>query len=85
MRLIDADALKAKWYEINNIDETDRGARFVGYTEIPRLIDNAPTIEIVMCENCIYGSEDYPKDIFPDATGETYSCAHSTYSHDKDK
>lgn len=45
MRLIDADALKAKWYEINDIDENDRGARFVGYTEIARLIDEAPTIE----------------------------------------
>ena len=55
MRLIDADALKARWYEINDIDETDRGARFVGYTEIARLIDNAPTIdavEVVRCEDC---------------------------------
>ena len=46
MRLIDADALKAEWYRLNNIDEEDRGARFVGYQEIPRLIDNAPTAEI---------------------------------------
>ncbi len=45
MRLIDADALKAKWYEINDIDETDRGVRFVGYNEIARFIDHAPTIE----------------------------------------
>ena len=45
MRPIDADALKEKWYKINDIDENDRGARFVGYTEIARLIDNAPTIE----------------------------------------
>ena len=44
IRLIDANALKAKWYEINDIDENDRGARFVGYTEIARLIDHAPTI-----------------------------------------
>ena len=44
MRLIDAEALKAKWYEINDIDENDRGARFVGYTEIARLIDHAPTV-----------------------------------------
>ena len=44
MRLIDADALKAKWYDINDIDENDRGARFVGYTEIARLIDQAPTV-----------------------------------------
>ena len=68
MRLIDADALKAKWYEINDIDETDRGARFVGYTEIARLIDDAPTVEvgrphgewlnneqdIPICSNCGY-------------------------------
>ena len=44
MRLIDADALKAKWYKINDIDENDRGTRFVGYTEIARLIDQAPTV-----------------------------------------
>ena len=43
-RLIDAEALKAKWYEINDIDETDMGARFVGYSEIARLIDQAPTL-----------------------------------------
>ena len=40
--------------------------------------------ELVRCKDCVYGSEDYPKDIFPEATGETYSCVHSTYSHDKD-
>lgn len=45
MRLIDADALIEKWYEINDIGPEDRGARFVGYTEIPRFINNAPTIE----------------------------------------
>ena len=44
-RLIDADALKAEWYRINDIDETDRGVRFVGYTEIARLIDNAPSVQ----------------------------------------
>lgn len=47
MRIIDAEALKAKWYEINDIGENDRGARFVGYTEIARLIDQAPTAEAV--------------------------------------
>lgn len=60
MRLIDADALKAKWYEINDIDETDRGARFVGYNEIARFIDHAPTIEPTKsrpygdCAKCIH-------------------------------
>ena len=46
MRLIDADALKARWYKINDIDEDDRGARFVGYCEIAGMIDNAPTVEV---------------------------------------
>ena len=55
MRLIDAEALKAKWYKINGIDENDRGARFVGYTEIPRLIDQAPTVEVVQCKDCRHG------------------------------
>ena len=45
MRLIDADALIEKWYEVNNIGPEDRGARFIGYTEIPRFINNAPTVE----------------------------------------
>ena len=45
MRLIDADALKARWYKINDIDEDDRGARFVGYCEIAGMIDNAPTVD----------------------------------------
>lgn len=45
MRLIDADELKAKWYKINDIGAQDCGARFVGYQEIARFIDNAPTIE----------------------------------------
>lgn len=45
MRLIDADALKAEWYRLNDINEEDCGARFVGYQEIARLINNAPTVE----------------------------------------
>lgn len=45
MRLIDADALTEKWYEVNNIGPEDRGARFIGYTEIPRFINNAPTVQ----------------------------------------
>jgi rubrerythrin len=45
MRLIDADALKAEWYKINDIGPEDCGARFVGYQEIARLINNAPTVE----------------------------------------
>ena len=44
-RLIDADALKAEWYRMNDIDENDRGVRFMGYTEITRWIDSASTIE----------------------------------------
>ena len=44
-RLIDADALIEKWYEVNNIGPEDRGAIFIGYTEIPRFINNAPTVE----------------------------------------
>lgn len=46
MRLINAETLKEKWYEINDIDENDRGARFVGYSEIARLIDQTPTVPI---------------------------------------
>lgn len=46
MRLIDADALTQEWYRVNNIDEDDRGARFIGYTEIPRFIANAPTVVV---------------------------------------
>ena len=45
MRRIDADALIAEWYKINDIGPEDCGARFVGYQEIARLIDNAPTVE----------------------------------------
>ena len=45
MRLIDADALIEKWYEVNDIGPEDRGARFIGYSEIPRFINNAPTVE----------------------------------------
>lgn len=44
MRRIDADALKAEWYRLNGINEEDCGARFVGYQEIARLIDHAPTV-----------------------------------------
>lgn len=44
MRLIDADALIAEWYKLNNIGPEDCGARFVGYQEIARLINNAPTV-----------------------------------------
>ena len=46
MRLIDSDALIQEWYRVNNIDEDDRGARFVGYTEIPKFIANAPTVMV---------------------------------------
>lgn len=62
MRLIDADALIAEWYRINDIDENDRGARFVGYTEIARLIDNAPTIEKHRAGRWI--EHEIPKNVF---------------------
>ena len=69
MRLIDADALVKKWYELNDIYKDDRGVRFVGYTEIPRLISLIPTVdavpveninilnlvEVVRCKDCKYG------------------------------
>lgn len=64
MRLIDAEALKAKWYDINDIDETDRGARFVGYTEIARLIDQAPTVS----------ADAYTEQQIRDAYNCGYSC-----------
>lgn len=63
MRLIDADALKAKWYDINNITEEDRGARFVGYQEIAKLIDNALTVDavqVVRCKDCKHRREICP-------------------------
>lgn len=55
MRLIDADAAVAEWYRINDIDEDDRGARFIGYTEIPRWLNHIPTIDaepVVHCKEC---------------------------------
>ena len=61
MRLIDADKLIALWYEINDIDKDDRGARFVGYTEIERMINSIPTIdavEVVRCKDCKYFEPD---------------------------
>ena len=46
MRYIDADKLKETWYTKHNITEEDRGACFVGYSEVPRFIDNAPTADV---------------------------------------
>ena len=43
-RLIDADALMKAWYKKRNINEGDCGAVFVGYSEIPKLINEQPTI-----------------------------------------
>ena len=54
-RYIDADKLKEAWYTKHNITEEDCGACFVGYSEVPRLIDNAPTadvVEVVRCKDC---------------------------------
>lgn len=45
MRLIDADALVNKWRTSLNITENDTGAVFVGYSQIPAMINNMPTIE----------------------------------------
>lgn len=80
-RYIDADDIK--WEEV----EYNHGKRNETVVDCRIAVDNAPTIdavEVVRCEDCKYGSEDYPKDIFPDVTEETYSCERSTYSHDKD-
>ena len=44
MKLIDAEMLKKAWRKKHNIGEDDLGAVFVGYTEIPRLIDEQQTI-----------------------------------------
>lgn len=44
-RLIDADALIKAWYKKRNINEGDCGAVFVGYSEIPKLINEQPTIK----------------------------------------
>lgn len=43
-RLIDADALINKWRESLGITEEDRGAVFVGYTQIPSLVNSMPTV-----------------------------------------
>ena len=54
-RYIDADKLKEAWYTKHNITEEDCGACFVGYSEVPRFIDNAPTadvVEVVRCKDC---------------------------------
>lgn len=78
-RYIDADEI-IKYFTVYADEEWTS-------SELEGLLKKAPTIdavEVVRCKNCKYGSEDYPKDIFPDATEETYSCEHSTYSHDKD-
>ena len=45
MRLIDADALIDKWRKSLNITEEDTGAVFVGYGQIPAMINAMPTIE----------------------------------------
>lgn len=88
-RYIDANALKRKaqkvateaWkMRIKSSVETILN-QFIDWIEDMPTID---AVEVVRCKNCKYGSEDYPKNIFPDATEETYSCEHSTYSHDKD-
>ena len=47
MRLIDADAMIKKWRDSIGITEEDRGAVFVGYTQIPALINSLPTIDPV--------------------------------------
>ena len=60
MRLIDADALIQEWYRVNNIDEDDRGARFIGYTEIPRFIANAPTVSAESVQGWIPVSDRLP-------------------------
>ena len=44
----------------------------------------ADRVEVVRCYQCIHGSEDYPRDRFPDVEDNTYSCEHSTYSHETD-
>lgn len=61
MRLIDADALIKAWCKKHNIKEGDCGAVFTGYSEIPRLIDEQPTIdavEVVRCKDCKRRQED---------------------------
>lgn len=78
-RYIDADEI-IKYFTVYADEEWTS-------SELEGLLKKAPTIdavEVVRCKNCKYGSEDYPKNIFPDAVEETYSCEHSTYSHDKD-
>ena len=50
----------------------------------------ADRVEVVRCYQCIHGSEDYPQEIREQMderwkdTEQTYSCEHSTYSHDGD-
>ena len=54
-RLIDADALIKAWRKKHKIKEGDCGAVFTGYSEIPRLIDEQPTVdavEVVRCKDC---------------------------------
>jgi len=45
-RYIDAEELKKRWYESHGITEDDRGAFFVGYSELPRFIDSQPTADV---------------------------------------
>lgn len=45
-RYIDAEKLKETWYKKHGITEEDSGVLFVGYSELPRFIDNAPTVDV---------------------------------------
>ena len=57
MRLIDADALIDRWRKNLNITEKDTGAVFVGYGQIPAMINNMPTadaVPVVRCKDCKY-------------------------------
>lgn len=56
-KLIYAETLKEAWRKKHNIGEDDLGAVFVGYTEIPRLIDEqqpVDAVEVIRCKDCKY-------------------------------
>lgn len=54
MRFVYVDALIDKWRTDLDITENDKADVFVGYSYITSTINDVPSIDLILCENCRY-------------------------------
>lgn len=85
-RYIDAESLIEAWCKEVDIEPDDRGAAFIGYQQIIRLINEAPTVDVEPIKHGEWEVTDaYPHNVYCSECHKTYAQTHWQVWTDKEK